>query len=42
MNEQTRLISIKKVCEIAGICKTEVYKRIDASQTRKPKLNQAV
>lgn len=30
MNEQTRLISIKKVCEIAGLCKTEVYKRMAA------------
>ena len=28
MNHQTRLISIHKVCDIAGLSKTEIYKRM--------------
>ena len=28
MNDQTRLISIRKVSEISGLCKTEIYKRM--------------
>ena len=32
MNTPTRLISIRKVCEIAGLCKTEIYRRMSTGQ----------